>query len=475
MELLAHVLGFIRQNDLVGPAGTTRVVAAVSGGSDSIALVHLLRDLEAFGTLRLAGIAHFNHQLRASADADEQFVADVAGTLRVPFFADRSDVAALARRDRKSIENAARTARHQFFARARVQLDADVVAVGHTRDDQAETVLLRLTRGAGPRGLGGMRPRNGHVIRPLLSTRRADLREWLAARQIAFVEDESNGDVSIPRNRVRAELLPLLESRFNSAVVDVLANQATLAAEAWEWMSIAAAGLSAAPSHTDESSRVQEFDVATLKEAPAALRRLAVWQGMSALAGSRTISFDHVDAALRLIETGGSVDAPGVRVQRLGVRLVLTGRPAGTKGRLASPATGANFFSYPLSIPGEASLREVGCVVSAEIGSRAVLGNVESADIAVVRRDLFPGPLTVRSRRPGDRFSPLGLGGKKKLQDFFVDRKVTRGRRDAVPLVVDESDRIVWVAGFGIDEAFRVTDPAQAVVILKLKALGGSS
>ena len=469
---------FLRQNDLVSPRGTTRVVAAVSGGSDSIALAYLLRELETVGMLRLSGIAHFNHQLRARADADEQFVAGVADTLRVPFFADRADVAALARRARKSIEDAARTARHEFFARARVHFTADAVALGHTRDDQAETVLLRLTRGAGPRGLGGMRPRNASVIRPLLAARRAELREWLAARQIAFVDDESNDDVSIPRNRVRAELLPLLESRFNPAIVDVLSDQATLAAEAWEWMTIAAAALPASLNHTDESSIAQEFDIAMLKEAPAALRRLAIWQAMNAVAGSRTISFDHVEAALRLIETGGSIDAPGLRVQRVGVRLVLTGRPAGTKGRWANPSNlsnRANFFSYPLSIPGEASLPEAGCVVSAEIGTGAVLGNVETADVAVVRRDLFPGPLTVRSRRPGDRFSPVGLGGKKKLQDFFVDRKVTRGRRDVVPLVVDESDRIVWVAGFGIDEAFRVTDPAQAVIILKLKALGGSA
>jgi len=130
------------------------------------------------------------------------------------------------------------------------------------------------------------------------------------------------------------------------------------------------------------------------------------------------------------------------------------------------------FYRYPLSIPGEASLPEAQCIVSAEAAG-ASAGNGHEVASATVRRDLFGASLTVRSRRPGDRFAPVGLGGSKKLQDFFVDRKVPRERRDLVPLVVDETDRIVWVAGYGIDEAFRVTDPSQGVIILKLKALGG--
>src|SRR5213075_2962185 len=124
----------------------------------------------------------------------------------------------------------------EFFERAQSELHADVVALGHTRDDQAETVLLRLTRGAGPRGLAGMHPRNGCVIRPLLACRREELRTWLAERSHAFVDDESNQDVTIPRNRVRAELLPLLETYFNPGIVDVLADQAELARDEWAWM-----------------------------------------------------------------------------------------------------------------------------------------------------------------------------------------------------------------------------------------------
>ena len=485
MDILSRVRQFVRQHDLVAP--DTRVLAAVSGGSDSIALVHILRDLAAAGELRLAGLAHFNHQLRSSAGDDEQFAAGVAASLGLPIAVDRDDVAARAKRERRSVEDAARTARHEFFERARVAAGADVVALGHTRDDQAETVLLRLARGAGPRGLAGMHPRNGRIVRPLLGCRRQDLRAWLDERQLQFVEDATNQDVSIPRNRVRAELLPLLEARFNPGIVDVLADQAEVTRDAWAWMDAMAAELEArivGRATTAGDAMVREIDVAGLRAAPLALQRAVLWRVMSEVAGHRPIAFGHVDAALRLTREPGEIriDVPGQRLQRIGSSLVLTGRVAGAAGR-RPPEDPTNFFRFPLSIPGEVVLPEAGWVVVAESlagglgASRAsgAAGHGVGKNVAFVRHDVCAGSLAVRNRRPGDRFRPLGLDGQKKLQDYFVDQKVARALRDTVPLVVDDTDRIVWVAGFGIDEAFRVTDPAQVVVILKLKALGGSA
>jgi tRNA(Ile)-lysidine synthase len=222
MIFLDRVRQFVRCHGLFGR--DTRVLAAVSGGPDSVALAHLLRELDAAGELRLAGLVHFNHQLRAAAEDDERFVVSLGESLGLPVSTDRGDVAAEARRERRSVEAAGRAARYAFFERARALTGADAVALGHTRDDQAETFLLRLLRGAGPRGLGGMYPRNGYIVRPLLDCRRADLRTWLSTRGLPYVEDETNGDVSIPRNRVRGELLPLLEARFNRGIVDVLAR-----------------------------------------------------------------------------------------------------------------------------------------------------------------------------------------------------------------------------------------------------------
>jgi tRNA(Ile)-lysidine synthase len=479
MSLLDRVRRTIRIHDLARPE--TRVVVALSGGSDSVALAHIVRELDAAGALKAAGAAHFNHQLRASADRDERLCADIARAFGWRFVADRADVAAIARREKRSVEDAARTARHAFLERARLELGADVVALGHTRDDQAETFLLRLLRGAGSRGLAAMHPRNGAVVRPLLDCRRAELRAYLAARSAEYVDDESNADVGIPRNRVRAELIPLLQDRFNPSIVDVLADQAELARGEWSWMEDAANQIAArassrspAPGELVEPVEKAELDRAALLAAPLALRRLVLWRAMTAAAGGRPVAFDHVQDALELLESetaGAGIDAPGHRLDLGGSRIVLSSSPAGAVGRSTAAKAGANFFRYPLSIPGEVRLAEAGCLVSAESGPAGLEPPAgRNPAVAIVRSDVCRGPLAVRNRRPGDRFHPVGLGGRqKKLQDFFVDKKVARATRDAVPLVVDESDRIVWVAGYGIDAEFRVTDSTQAVLILRLK------
>jgi tRNA(Ile)-lysidine synthase len=476
MDLLSRVRQFVRRHDLVRPGA--QMLAAVSGGSDSVALAHVLRELAAAGDLRLVGLIHFNHQLRPTADDDERVVEALAASLGLPFLADRGDVPARARRERRSLEDAARAARYEFFERARVQTQADLVALGHTRDDQAETVLLRLLRGAGPRGLAGMYPHKGCVVRPLLGCRRRDLREWLAGRHVSFAEDESNQDVAIPRNRVRAELLPLLESRFNPSVVDTLADEAELARETWEWMEAEADALTTACTRLPDTGPTdgvmrRAFDRAGLLEAPRALARLVLWRAMTEVAGAKPVGFAHVTAALGLLSPDGPavIDAPGQRAHRIGARIVLTGRRFDAVGRPLPDPT--NFFRIPLSIPGEALVPQTGHTVSvsaaasdAPFDAGAILG---TGPVAAVRRDRCLDGLAVRNRRPGDRFQPVGLGGQKKLQDVFVDRKVPRLSRDGVPLVVDASDRIVWVAGHGIDEGFRVTDPAQGVLILKLR------
>ena len=457
--LLDRMRRTIRRHTLASPG--TRVVVALSGGGDSVALAHLLRALDAAGELSVAGAAHFNHQLRDDADRDEGFCRSMSAAFGWPFLSDRGDVRARAAREDRSIEDAARTARHEFLARARTHFSADVVAVGHTRDDQAETFLLRLLRGAGPRGLSAMHPRNGHIIRPLLDCRRADLRAYLAERAIAFVEDQTNADVGIPRNRVRAELLPLLEQRFNPSIIDTLAGQAELARDEWMWMI--------------EEVRSQNLEVRSVAEVlaiPRALRRLAVWLAMTEAAGGRTVSLDHVEAALELFESSaasGSIDAPGHVVERIGDRIVLR------KGRSSdAQSTEPLLFRYLLAIPGEVSLPEQGLVLSAELaaaeaGVQALRANMRNRATAVVAAEGWTAPLAVRNRRPGDRFRPFGLDGQKKLQDFLVDRKVARADRDRVPLVVDENDRILWVAGYEIDEAFRVTAASRAVLILTLR------
>lgn len=480
--LLDAVRRFVERHALWPPSGA-RVAVALSGGADSVALLVILKQLEAAGDLTVAGAAHLNHQLRgAEADADEAFCAALAARLQVPFVSERADVAALARDGRRSIEDAARAARHAFFARAAAALHADVVATAHTKDDQAETFLLRLMRGAGTRGLAAIRPRAGHIVRPLLEADRGALRDFLAARGEAFREDATNADVAIPRNRVRHELLPYLASHFSAGITGVLARAAELARQDEDFLHAEAIKLAARVVLSDVSVRL---DAAGLSSAPRALSSRVAHAALQRLAGSKPIHFEHVDRLLALAEgaaagEGRAISLPGQIAVRVGDRIEL--RPAGQSrsrgpARRSAKREGGTSFAVALSIPGEV-----------QVGSHAVgAERLEGPDGADRRQSNWEGrgsevgvaagalalPLAVRSRRAGDRFRPLGAPGRRKLQDFLVDRKVRREDRDAVPLVVDAHDRIVWVVGQSVAEDFRVTDPSQGVILLKVRHLGG--
>jgi tRNA(Ile)-lysidine synthase len=198
---------------------------------------------------------------------------------------------------------------------------------------------------------------------------------------------------------------------------------------------------------------------------------------MTSASGGRTIPFRRVQAALDVSRSlAPAFNAPGHHVERTGGFLVLTSRPDGVAGRWRPAAAAANFFRYPLSIPGEVAIADTGSILSAEAApAGATAGSSGGGDrselrrMAQVRMDRVSGGLAVRNRRPGDRFRPAGLEGRKKLQDYFVDQKVARPDRDGIPIVVDDLDRIVWVAGFAIDDEFRVTDPRQGVLLLRLR------
>ena len=448
---------------MLPPGG--RVLVALSGGPDSVALLHVLQTLERRGHLVVAGAAHFNHQLRGSeADADELFCRELAASLRLPILVGRGDVRRMAAESGRSLEDAARTARYSFLSGAAASLDAVAVAVGHSLEDQAETFLLRLIRGAGPAGLAGVRPRAGIVIRPLLEVPRADLRAYAAEHGLTFREDSSNADVGIPRNRVRVELLPHLQ-QFSPAIAATLARQAALARVDDEFLEGAAIEWARSIVLQLEDNGVALDALALAALHPALASRVAR-TALQAAAPGRFIGFQHVDDLLDLTRRpdGSAVALPGLVATRKGPQIVLGSAPA---------APFANSFSVPLSIPGE--VEAAGWNVSADCPTGAPLQPlVARGHAVVVAAEPLRHPLTVRSRRPGDRFKPIGMGGRgRKLQDFLVDRKIARADRDALPLVVDRDDRIIWVVGQSVAEDFRVTAPEKGVILLKARRLGG--
>ena len=449
-----------------------RVLVAVSGGADSVALTLLLHELAPTVGFAVVGLAHLNHQLRHAAVDDERFCRELATQLALPFDVGRADVRERARADGISIEEAGHRERYAFFERVAGQKGAHRVATAHTRNDQAETHLMRLIRGAGPVGLAGIRPRSGQVVRPLLEVSRAELRAYLARRGQSFREDETNQDVRVTRNRIRHELLPFLEERFSPAIVDVLAREADIARSDAEWLDAVANQIAARFVSTREG--IVTVDVEALQRQPKALARRVAKHALEQVA-QRAIGFGHIERFLRLAEQPerdlAEADFPGCRVERRPGQLLI-----GAPRRRVTDRVAAG-FTYRLMIPGEVDVPEAGMAISAQRVSGTDVprsGLTARGDTVTVEGEQVTAPLIVRNWRPGDAIRPLGLGGRKKLQDFFVDRKVARSERHTVPIVADRTRGIVWVVGHTVADGFRVTPGTKGMLILKATKLGGA-
>ena len=312
----------IRRHGLCPPG--SRLVIALSGGSDSVAMTLLLQDLARTAGFSLVSLAHFNHRLRPTAERDEQFCRTFAEQAHLPVAVEAVDVQAYAAAERLSIEDAARRARYAFLYRVARDLDADRIAVGHTRDDQAETLLLKLIRGAGLTGLGGIFPRRGSVIRPLLDVSRAELRTYLTGRGQIWVDDESNDSISNPRNRIRHRVMPDLELSYSGAARG-LARAAAAGRDDGQWLDDLAGRR-----YVDvvlETGEGLELDADALAAEPMPVRRRILLQALRNVAGSREVGLEHVEAALEVLgnEFPGA-DLPGCRLELRRGKLVLTKR-----------------------------------------------------------------------------------------------------------------------------------------------------
>ena len=306
------------------------VLVALSGGSDSVAMTFLLRELAEHDDFSIAGLAHLNHRLRPSADRDELFCRNLATRLNLRILVESLDVKGYARGQNLSVEDAARRSRYNFLERAATALGADLIAVGHTQDDQAETFLLKLMRGAGSTGLAGIYPRRGRVIRPLLETSRAEIQSYLAGRGETWVEDETNDDLDNPRNRIRHAVLPELDRAAGGATRPAIARAAGLIREDGQWLDDLADEryLTLA----DERPDGVQLDASLTAAEPPAIRRRVLRRALRAGAGDREIGLEHVEAAMSVLAGScGGVDIPGGRVELRRGKLVLIQQRAASK------------------------------------------------------------------------------------------------------------------------------------------------
>ncbi|MCG0239179.1 MAG: tRNA lysidine(34) synthetase TilS [Firmicutes bacterium] len=457
--MLEQVRQTLRRYGMVQPGD--RVLVAVSGGPDSTALALALARLAPEWGFSLH-LFHLHHGLRGeAADEDARWVEALAASLGLPCTIRRVDVRALAQAEGKGLEAAGRQARYQELARLAGEVGANRVATGHTRDDQAETVLLRLLRGTGPGGLAGIRPvrplgppapPGTTVIRPLLEVSRRETEAFCAAAGIVPRWDATNLTPDFTRNRVRHELLPLLR-QFNPAIVDRLAELAEVAREEDDHLAAATAEAAAAWGcrlGEEEAS----LPLAALRQLPIALGRRLI--RLAAAGFGVCLPFRHVEALLRGAREGkGCWDLPGGLTAAVGPEALILRRrtPGGTPADPGPDAKGGPLPQpVPLAVPGETEVPELGVSFRAEWVD-APGGGPAAPDSVDLAPERLPGPLAVRTWRPGDRIYPVGMSGSKKLQDLFVDSKVPRARRSRIPLVV-AGDAVVWVVGLRVDRRF---------------------
>lgn len=431
-----------------------RVLAAVSGGSDSIALLEILSDLSTERGFALAA-AHLDHGIRPEAARERALVERRAAALGVALFVGAADVPAEARRLRAGVEETARLARYRFLEACASSWGATAVALGHTRDDQVETVLLHIVRGSGVRGLAGMPARRGIFVRPLLGCARAELRAFLRARGVRYAVDPSNRDASYLRNRIRAELLPLLRRRFNPRADEALLRLAANAAEEREALEAPLRALLDRRAGPDgvrlplsRLARLAPFEIYLLLDG--LLRdRFGV---------ARDVEKRHFDACKRLVREGRSGSRAmlphGIEAVREQRHLLLRGR--------AAPAAPAEAL---VPGPGRHPLPGWGLAARVEIRSPRGVSLRSTAVSAWFSGVAFP--LRVRPRRPGDRIAPFGMRGRRKLSDLMIDRKIPASLRGSIP-VLEDAAGILWVPGVAAAEDRRVDPRAKRAVRISI-------
>jgi tRNA(Ile)-lysidine synthase len=454
------VLGYLRKHGLLAPGD--RVGVAVSGGADSVALLRLLLELRRELGIVLS-VVHFNHKLReADSEEDERFVADLAQENKLEFHSASGDVAQHAAREHLSLETAARKLRYQFFRQLLVEGKLTRIATAHTLDDQAETVLLRMARGAGTRGLAGVYPQlsvpspqfsDAAIVRPLLSVRRKDLEGYLGALGQTWREDKSNRDLRHARNRVRHEILPRLEQDLNPAVREVLAETAEIArAEEEYWQKETNQLLASA---WKRGARQGKLKINALTSLPLALQRRVVRAAGEDL-GLR-LEFRHVAEILGLLPKGAakSVVLPD--------GWTVSGRSGEFLFARAAPSTTCADYEFPLPVPGMVEVPPAQSRFEAVLvpGNAAAVYNPDH----LLDRTRLGQELRIRNWRPGDRFWPTHTKAPKKIKELLQPLHLSGPERRLWPVVVS-GKHVIWMRGFAAPGQFQArTGGLEAVLI----------
>jgi tRNA(Ile)-lysidine synthase len=456
-----------------------KVLVAVSGGPDSVALVHVLLAIQKKFDIRL-GVAHLDHGLRPSAATrDARFVSALCHKLSLPSHVTKTDIQDIHQRQGGSLEALGRKARYDFFSRIAQEFGYNKIALGHHAHDNAELVLMNLFRGSGPLGLSGIPPvRNNQYIRPLIEQTREGIMAFLQENQIAFVLDATNSDLRFLRNRIRHELMPALIHDYNPNLVDTLNRTAAIIRSEEDWLTQYSDQLFNTLAEKEGTSF--RVSISKLLENHAAMQRRVIRTAIEHVKGNlKRITLQHIDAVLCLCLEGSC----GQRLHlpdRLTIQrephnhlLILRQTPP-TRSRVNSHSVEAiPLYRLPVPALGAAKKRvnfeELETTLLLESMPLESINSLTSAGqhSAFFDMDKLTFPMFLRNTIPGDRFMPLGMQGTQKVKDFFINNKIPREIRRKTPILVSK-DMIVWIVGHRIDERAKITQQTRNVLKIEL-------
>lgn len=453
MGMLANVRKTLKEFDML--RNKDKIVVAVSGGPDSMALLHILRTLQKEYELELC-VGHVNHMFRGvEADADAAYVADICKAWNIPCFIARINVPAIMSERGLSAQIAAREVRYHFLKHVAAITGSNKIAVGHNADDQVETILMRFLRGTGPEGLTGISSVRCGIIRPLIQVFRTEVEKYCREWGIEAREDASNKKTIYLRNRIRNALIPYLENEYNSQLRgNLLILGEILQSEEEYWMGIIEQELHNTVLWKEEVPHIQ---ITPFKILSRAVQRRILRKLFQKL-GVVNTGFIHVEEVRELLErgtVGASVDLPGEWRTVRHYTYVTLEREQPCQPRML-------FQPIPLEIPGRVRLPGVNMVVETAFESanhaKPITGNTGMFDWERLQK-----PLYVRTRRPGDRFFHTGIGHRKKLKEYFIDQKVPRAQRDHV-LLVTHGDDILWIVGHYADSRYIANEVSEKTI-----------
>ncbi len=441
--MLTKIRDYILHQHLIEPGETVQV--GVSGGADSVCLLHVLSQLRSDLQFELEAV-HVNHNLRSTAHRDEVFTSELCQEWGIPCRIVSVDVMSRLQRDRRGVEAAARQLRYEAFAES----GAQKTALAHHMQDQAETVLMNLIRGSGTKGLAGMLPKNGCVIRPLLCCSKSEILGYMQDHGLQWVEDETNQDVEFTRNGIRHQLVCMIEERWNPNFCESASQTAAMLQQDEELLS------SMAKAQYERLKREKGVHLPEMAKLPPALASRVARLFLEDVGHGRDMGFCHIQAILEMAgkPSGSKINLPGgLTLERSYDILQCYQESRDREGG----------WAYPVGrIPCEIEVPENKLKIRFRFVESIKNTNIcEKLYTKWIDYDTIKDTLQVRTRRPGDYIS--AAGGRKKLQDYFIDEKIPRPERDRIPLLAD-GPHVLWIIGYRLSDACKIGEETKRVL-----------